>query len=984
MGRALTLSTGLAAVGGGVCGLALARGLFEAQPLVFGLAATWPGALLALAGGGVVAVLAERRRAPGAPTLAALPLCLPLLGLVTTEVDPARAFVLVAGAVALSAFWLSGLGGGSTRRGVWAAGLALSAALTAVYALTLAPVVGEADPFEFQVNVARLGVAHGNGYPLLLLVGKAFEGLPLGGTQAWRVNASAAAAMVSAALGVWALARRYGAASWAAALAALAFGLAPSVWARAVEIEAYALNAALLTGLLLLAFVLLDPATEAAPRVLWALAFVFGLALTNHLTALMAAPALAWAAGVWLWRWRRAVPAGRWLSQGVLMPALFFGLGLAVYLYLPLRWPALNGGEALSLEQFIYFLRGGEAAGQFDPWLPFKEPQRFAYVARKIVAEFGGVGLALTAVGAAATLARPPRAAQGLPLILAYLGYGYFVLAYDPPEPDFSDFFIATYVIAAVWLAVGADRVAAGLRRLLPPAAGAAEVVTATGLAILPLAALWTGLPRFDYTQARARYAQGVYTLQQPLAPNAVVLADPKRFAAPYYLQAAEGIRPDLDIRVLPDEATYRAVLDEQIAAGTTVYLARYLPGLGSGYALRSVGPLAEVAPAPQLTPPALAQGPAVTLANGIQLAGHHLEAGPGLARLTLLWHAPATPEAHLAVYLRVRDAAGQVVWQNAGRVPVSGLYPTNAWRPGEYVSDYHEIALDPSWPPGAYTVQAGLFPPFAPEPDQGWATVAPLTVTVSAEPARPPRPVRARFGEQWLMGYAAPESALPGAALPVTLYWLRGADETVTAFGETRSLAGWPPGAVAPVRYLLPAPAEAEAVALEVQTGAAAVCGWLAAPGPGCGLPPVRLTGAALPAGAVNYNHELVLRSVALDRQTLAPGEALGVVLEWQGLRQMTTSYTVFVHLVGPDGRLYGQRDYWPVEGTRLTPTWTPGEIIRDPYQVVLNPDAPPGAYTVHIGLYQLETLERLPVLNAEGEPLDDKVVKSGVVVEE
>ena len=95
-----------------------------------------------------------------------------------------------------------------------------------------------------------------------------------------------------------------------------------------------------------------------------------------------------------------------------------------------------------------------------------------------------------------------------------------------------------------------------------------------------------------------------------------------------------------------------------------------------------------------------------------------------------------------------------------------------------------------------------------------------------------------------------------------------------------------------------------------------------------------------------------------------------------------MAESYTVFVHLVGPDGRLYGQVDYWPVQGTRLTSSWRPGEVIVDAYAVSFNPDAPPGPYQVHVGMYLLDTLERVPVLNADGAPVEDKVVLSGLTV--
>ena len=49
-----------------------------------------------------------------------------------------------------------------------------------------------------------------------------------------------------------------------------------------------------------------------------------------------------------------------------------------------------------------------------------------------------------------------------------------------------------------------------------------------------------------------------------------------------------------------------------------------------------------------------------------------------------------------------------------SGSVPVSGLYPTNAWRPGEIITDFYALPIAPTLPPGGYRLEIGLFPPFA------------------------------------------------------------------------------------------------------------------------------------------------------------------------------------------------------------------------------------------------------------------------------
>jgi hypothetical protein len=80
---------------------------------------------------------------------------------------------------------------------------------------------------------------------------------------------------------------------------------------------------------------------------------------------------------------------------------------------------------------------------------------------------------------------------------------------------------------------------------------------------------------------------------------------------------------------------------------------------------------------------------------------------------------------------------------------------------------------------------------------------------------------------------------------------------------------------------------------------------------------------------------------------------------------------------------RIVGQIDAWPLEGTFPTSQWQPGEIIQDPYQIQLSADLPPGNYRLQVGLYLLASMRRLPLLDAQGQPIDDKVIISGLTVE-
>jgi hypothetical protein len=1045
----------VAALSSGSYGLALSRFLFERDPVRGAFFGEWPGALLSAglgAGLGMLLVMRFRRVSAGA----CLALLLPLFWLFAPDVNLLRSLTLLLGALVLSGLLIfftteheksAGLGIRALR------GWGLGVALFCLYLLTLAPTVGEADTFEFQVGIARLGIAHGSGYPLLMLIGKAFSLLPAGGTLAFRANLTSAFFGALAAVGVERVARRLGAHPLTALLVGLAFGVSPTLWSRAVEVEAYTLNAAFVVGILYFLIQLVDGSGRHGPRTARLLAFTLGLSLTNHLTTLVLAPACLLALLV---NYRQSLIAdGASRISRLTYPVsllAFFLLGLSVYLYLPIRWPAVNHGELLSWQQFVNLLSGGEARGAFQWTLPFTDASRFSIVWRKVAGEYGWAGLGLAALGMIALAARPhppPTGASSddevhrrergshksaaLILGLAYAGYAYFALAFNVPDPDFSAFLIPIHLIAAVLMGLGVqallDAQSAMHRAPRPVLSRWVFCIAHCALCLLPLRSVWLTLPRVDQSRDWEKYRLGL-EIFQPLPPQAAtVLADSEKIAPLYYLQVAEGVRPDLDIIVLPDEASYRTVLDERVAAGQTVYLGRYLPGLGGAYALRSRGPLAEVSPEP-FTPEAYAADSWVqvplpaTLAPNIQLLGYQefpeaIYVGDDLP-LTLYWGAETTVNDNYLVNLRLVNGEGQVAWQSAGRVPVGSLYPANAWRPGEVISDYHSLPIRADLAPGDYALEVGLFPPFQ-VPKTGWVEVASVkvapytrispapalpfpdhasrrarglgcTVEISStrlpcaprrEPASPSHPLRARFGDDWLLGYDAPESAPPGSRQTLTLYWLRtGGAESVTAFGETRSLAAWPPGSLVPLRYELAMPEAGDHFTLRVETGEPARCGWLAPITPGCAMPPIRLAGEAIAEGAINFDHQLVLTRATLDTPVVARGGQVEVTLHWQGLKTIAENYTVFVHLLGPDGLVHGQVDAWPVAGTLATSQWTPGQPIEDHYRIPLDSDAPSGDYSVEVGLYLLATLERLPVLNAEGAPVDDKVLIHGLAV--
>lgn len=119
------------------------------------------------------------------------------------------------------------------------------------------------------------------------------------------------------------------------------------------------------------------------------------------------------------------------------------------------------------------------------------------------------------------------------------------------------------------------------------------------------------------------------------------------------------------------------------------------------------------------------------------------------------------------------------------------------------------------------------------------------------------------------------------------------------------------------------------------------------------------------------------------IESGTVRAGEPVEFTLYWQALRPMNVSYNVFTHLLGPSDQILGQKDGLPRSGGYPTTLWQPGEVIADPYAFVVEPDAPPGDHPLEVGMYHLETFTRLPVVDADGQPVPhDRILLPPIAV--
>ena len=117
------------------------------------------------------------------------------------------------------------------------------------------------------------------------------------------------------------------------------------------------------------------------------------------------------------------------------------------------------------------------------------------------------------------------------------------------------------------------------------------------------------------------------------------------------------------------------------------------------------------------------------------------------------------------------------------------------------------------------------------------------------------------------------------------------------------------------------------------------------------------------------------------LDTVDARPGGFIRLVLYWESLRPIDTNYQVFNHLY--NGTMWGQQDGTPGCALRPTVLWGPGQVVRDEYTIPIDPSAPAGELPLLIGMYSLDTEERLPVRDSDGVPIGDSIPLAMVAVQ-
>jgi hypothetical protein len=317
------------------------------------------------------------------------------------------------------------------------------------------------DSGELAAAGATLGIAHPPGHPLFALLSYIASLIPIG-PIGFRI------ALLSGVCAAWSVVLVYDIIRLAthdtqpsrlnyafAILSSVIFATCGGLVLQAVRAEVYTLNLVLLLAALKLALTWKINIEEAPAFLALQIAFLLGLALSNHHLLVVAfLPSML----VWLLH----VPEGRVMVRKHGVALCLFGLsGLLLYVYLPLRSytdPLVNFGDPRTFERFLDVL----VAKSFQPSIGADDIDVGANVvaALSMFEDSLGTAVLLTSVIGMLVLCRSQKW-LALTLLLAITGNlaTKLTMVLDPNNPDAAGYFLLTMALLTILTGIAMIRV---------------------------------------------------------------------------------------------------------------------------------------------------------------------------------------------------------------------------------------------------------------------------------------------------------------------------------------------------------------------------------------------------------------------------------------------------------------------------------------------------------------------------------------------
>lgn len=129
------------------------------------------------------------------------------------------------------------------------------------------------------------------------------------------------------------------------------------------------------------------------------------------------------------------------------------------------------------------------------------------------------------------------------------------------------------------------------------------------------------------------------------------------------------------------------------------------------------------------------------------------------------------------------------------------------------------------------------------------------------------------------------------------------------------------------------------------------------------------------VPALPVRFAQPIVLEHIELASQRIKRGESIIVLFFWRLTDRIDKNYTLFFHLLDAHGQRVDGVDRLLRDGEPLLSNWRVGEMMADGIALPIDDDLSPGEYTIEIGLYDADTMQRLAIIDATGQTITTQI---------
>jgi hypothetical protein len=132
-----------------------------------------------------------------------------------------------------------------------------------------------------------------------------------------------------------------------------------------------------------------------------------------------------------------------------------------------------------------------------------------------------------------------------------------------------------------------------------------------------------------------------------------------------------------------------------------------------------------------------------------------------------------------------------------------------------------------------------------------------------------------------------------------------------------------------------------------------------------------------------VNFGDKLALLGYDMNTRAVRPGETISVTLYWQALAPMQLDYSVFIHLTSTSGEIPVKNDSFPYTSPKRTRRWTMGQVMKEVRALVIPDYVLPGLYDIDMGVFSVNTGDRLPIVAPDGHYISEQMTLVQVRVE-